>query len=212
MTVASRGSTTRSVNWMRRIASSVLAIGCRTPPSVPIVSDSCRQSASARSANGTCGRCRPAAPPSILRHAVRLGSIDGHHGFVAQSQFQGALGLVARMRAVRTLDVAQARTLVERLAALPIVDDRYAGGIGNWIDAELGRVMAPAETMELAVLAAMSGGASAEPKADVRVTWEGQTYRLDLGASERRRLRQVREKQEALPLDLALDVAQAGRR
>src|SRR5260221_2346625 len=66
--------------------------------------------------------------------------------------------------------------------------------------------------MERAVLSAMSGAASADPKTDVRVVWEGQSYRLDIGASERRRLQQVREKQEALPLDLALDVAQAGRR
>src|SRR5439155_1489999 len=43
------------------------------------------------------------------------------------------------------------------------------------------------------------------------VAWEGQGYRLDLGAAERRRLQRVREKQEGVPLDAALDVAAAGR-
>jgi hypothetical protein len=44
-----------------------------------------------------------------------------------------------------------------------------------------------------------------------RVTWEGQRYRLDLAAAERNRLQRVREKQQAPPIDLPLQMADAAR-
>src|SRR5260221_10331608 len=109
------------------------------------------------------GITAPSTYSSALRHAVRLGAIASHHGFVAQAQFQGALALLARMRAVRTLDLTRAQTLVERLAVLPLVDGRYNGAVASWIRADLATAIPPAETMELAVLSAMSGAASAEP-------------------------------------------------
>src|SRR5207253_1777416 len=97
------------------------------------------------------GIAAPSTYAAALRHAARLGAIDGHRGFVAQAQFQGALALVARMTAVRTLDAAQAESLVERLIALPIADDRYAGGVGRWIRTDLGKAIPAGDTMELAV-------------------------------------------------------------
>jgi hypothetical protein len=40
----------------------------------------------------------------------------------------------------------------------------------------------------------------------VRLMWEGQAYRFDLGFAERRRLERVRERQEAVPLDAAIQI------
>ena len=57
----------------------------------------------------------------------------------------------------------------------------------------------------------MSGPPSGDGPIARPVTWEGQPYRLDLGAAERQRLRIVREKQEGAPLDAALDLAAAAR-
>src|SRR5580765_1041442 len=64
------------------------------------------------------------------------------------------------------------------------------------------------DTIESAILLGMSGRAAAERVP--RLAWEGQPYRLDLGAAERRRLQQVRDRQEGLPLDVALDIAALG--
>ena len=44
------------------------------------------------------------------------------------------------------------------------------------------------------------------------MTWEGQSYRLDLGEAERRRFERVREKQESVALDVPLELAATSRR
>src|SRR6185295_8565057 len=86
-----------------------------------------------------------------------------------------------------------------------------AGAVARWLRAELAGTIKPADNTELAVLAAMSGPPSGDGAIARPVTWEGQPYRLDLGAAERQRLRIVREKQEGAPLDAALDMAAAAR-
>jgi hypothetical protein len=152
--------------------------------------------------------------PSIFalgaRHAARLGSLDGRRGFEAQAQFQGALAALARMARVTTLNAAKAQALIEQLIALPLTDDgRYAGAVARWIRGGLAAAIPRAETSEASLLAAMSGPPSGDGPVARPVTWEGQPYRLDLGAAERQRLRVVREKQEGAPLDAALDLAAA---
>jgi hypothetical protein len=155
------------------------------------------------------GITAPEAFAAATRKAARISSLDGRRGFEAQGQFQGALAIVSRMRAVRGVDAARAQSLVEQLVALPIGDDgRYAGAVAAWLRDEIVRGGGP--TMEAAVLAAMSGSASGERTART-VTWEGKPYRLDLGAAERRRLSQVRERQEGVPLDVPLELAADGR-
>jgi hypothetical protein len=155
----------------------------------------------------------PKVYSAALAHAARLSSIDGRRGFDAQAQLQGALALVARMARVRTLDVAHAQTLVERLAAVPVTEEgRYAGGIALWVSRDLAGAIRSSDDVESAVIAAMSGPASGEPASARTVSvWEGQPYRLDLGAAERRRLSAVREKQNSPRLDLALDIAAIAR-
>jgi len=158
------------------------------------------------------GISAPAAYAAAARHAARLGVLEGRRGFEAQAQFQGALAVIARMTAVRTLDVPKAQHAIEQLVALPMTaDGRYAGAVARWIHDDLGAAIRPASTMESAVLAAMSGPPAGDSTIARPITWEGQAYRFDLGAGERRRLQRVREKQESVPLDVALDLAAAGR-
>ncbi len=154
----------------------------------------------------------PAAYAVAARQAARIGALDGRRGYEAQAQFQGALALLARMAMVTTLTTARAQALIEQLIAVPLSGDgRYAGAVARWIRTDLAAAIAPAATTELAVLAAMSGPPSGEGPIARPVTWEGQPYRLDLGAAERQRLHIVREKQEGASLDTALDLTAAAR-
>jgi hypothetical protein len=146
----------------------------------------------------------PSTFAQAARQAARLGALDGRRGFEAQSQFQGALAILARAAAVTTFDAARTKALVEQLVTLPLTEyGRYAGAIARW-RAEMAAAAPGAETTELAVLAAMSGPPSGDGPIARPVTWEGQPYRLDLGAAERRRLHIVREKQEGAALDVPI--------
>jgi hypothetical protein len=152
----------------------------------------------------------PAAYAAAARQAARIGALDGRRGFEAQAQFQGALAIVARMAMVTTLDAVKAQALIAQIVALPLTDDgRYAGAVARWMRGDLAGAIGKAETAEAAVLAAMSGPPSGDGPVARAVTWEGQPYRLDLGAAERARLRIVRDKQEGAPLDAALELAAA---
>jgi hypothetical protein len=154
----------------------------------------------------------PAVYASAARQAARIGVFEGRRGFDVQAQFQGALALVARMTAVRTLDAPVAQKLVEKLVAVPVsANGEYAGAVARWLRDVLVPAIPRAATNELAVIAAMSGPPSGDGPVARRVTWEGQTYRLDLGAAERQRLQKVREKQESATLDVAIELGVAGR-
>jgi len=158
------------------------------------------------------GISAPEVYAAATRKAARIGVLDGRRGFEVQAQFQGALAIVARMRAVRAITVARAQALVEQIVALPLTDEgRYAGAVARWIQDEIVRATDPADTLEATVLAAMSGGPSGDGPLARTVTWEGHQYRLDLGAAERRRLQRVRERQESVPLDVPLVLASDAR-
>ena len=154
----------------------------------------------------------PAVYAKAARQAARIGALEGRRGFEAQAQFQGALAICARMTLVTTIDTRQAQAFVEQLVALPLTDEgRYAGAVGRWLRTDVTAAIKAADTTELAVLAAMSGPPSGDGPVARTLTWEGQPYRLDLGAAERQRLHIVREKQESATLDVALDLAAAAR-
>jgi len=154
----------------------------------------------------------PGVYAMAARRAARIGAFEGRRGFEAQAQFQGALAIIARMAMVTTLDARKVQALIEGLVALPLTEDgRYAGAVARWLAADVAGAIKVADTTELAVLAAISGPPSGDGPIARAVTWEGQPYRLDLGAAERQRLRIVREKQEGAPLDAALDMVAAAR-
>jgi hypothetical protein len=158
------------------------------------------------------GITTPALYASAARHAARLAPIEGRRGFAVQAQFQGTLALLSRMSAVRTIDVKTAQKLVEQLLGVPLADGgEYAGALARWFRDTLLPAIPRADTSELAVLAALSGAASGDGTNVRRVTWEGVSYRLDLGASERQRLQRVREKQESAVLDVGIELAVAAR-
>jgi hypothetical protein len=158
------------------------------------------------------GVANPSVYAAAVRHAARVSVPEGHRGFVAQAQLQGALALAARAVTVRSLDAPKGEALVSRLLALPFGDDgRYAGAVARWVRDDLANAIPPAADMESAIINAISGPSSGERGTLMRVAWEGEQYRLDLGAAERQRLRRVREKQETLPIDVALTIAAAAR-
>jgi hypothetical protein len=154
---------------------------------------------------------RPSVYAAAARLASRLSPADAARGFVATAQFQGALALLQRMRMVGTLDAARAEALVVSLLAVPLnADSQYLGGVLRWLSEELRPAIPSADSMESTIQAAVSGpdpGAAAP-----RIEWEGQQYRVDLSAGERRRLERIRERQGGATLDLALALASAAQR
>jgi hypothetical protein len=154
----------------------------------------------------------PAVYGAAVRQASRLTSIEGRRGFLLQAQLQGALALVARAAAVRSIDTPTAETLAQKLFATPVTDDgRFNGAVAAWLRETLLRAVPRAADADTAIITALAGGPSADSVRATTVTWEGQQYRLDLGAAERQRLREVREKQDAIPIDLVLAVNAAAR-
>jgi len=154
------------------------------------------------------GITNPAVYAEAARRVSRLSTLDPNRGFIAHAQLQGALALVARMARVRTIDAAKAESLVSSLILVPLNDDgRYAGAMARWIRATLHPALAPADSFENAILGALAGKpAETGPgrTAQTLIAWEGKHYRLDLAGAELRRLRRIREKQGAVPVDLVL--------
>lgn len=146
---------------------------------------------------------------AALKSVARLAALDARRGFIAQAQLQGALAVLSRMSAVGTLDGPSTDRLLRSLLAVPLTEDgRYAGAIGRWIAKDLRPLLPAARDVDASVVSGLAGPAL-DPAAMRRVTWEGEHYRLDYAGSERRRLERVRERQEAVPLDVPLQLFDA---
>ncbi len=157
------------------------------------------------------GMKEPSVYAAAARAAERLSDLDGGAAFIALSQFQGALALVARMSAAGSLERERAAYLVTKLAAIPLKDGRYGALVAAWLRGELLPAFVPRSDAEETVLAALAGKTT-KPEGDtLRVTWEGEQYRLDLPAAEERRLRAVRQQQHAYSVDTALTLEQVAR-
>ena len=145
---------------------------------------------------------------AAVRQAARISAFEGRRAFLLQAQFQGALAIIARAASVGVLKAADAQRLIAGLVAVPVTDDgRYAGGLAAWIGEDLAAAIPPAPDVESAIIGALSGVSSDRRS----VEWEGQQYRLDLAASERQRLRRIREKQDAIRIDVALRLSKIAR-
>ncbi|HEY7289423.1 MAG TPA: hypothetical protein VH583_06260 [Vicinamibacterales bacterium] len=146
-----------------------------------------------------------------IRHAARMAKLDGRSGYVAQALYQGALVLVTRMTTTGTIDAATAERLINQLASAQAIDGTLTGGgVARWMRESLAPVLPAARDFEGALIAGLGGH---DPTVNApRVVWEGQQYRLNLAASERNRLRRVREKQGGAPvIDLPMQLADAAR-
>ncbi|MES1255036.1 MAG: hypothetical protein ABUS56_05475 [Acidobacteriota bacterium] len=152
------------------------------------------------------GMRRPALYAAGARTASHMAPSDPARSFVAAAQFQGALALLARMRLVGTLDQARADQLVAGLIAVPLTQySQYLGGIVRWLRDDLAPAIGTQESIERAVLDAVSGPAPLPPAETIE--WEGQRYRVDLAEGERQRLARVRDRQAGPSLDMAIDLS-----
>jgi hypothetical protein len=147
----------------------------------------------------------PAVYAAAARQAARISALDPSPGFVALTQFQGAMAMVEQLRRTRVLDVAGAEALVSSLSAMSLNDEgRYDGAIARWIRTSLGPAVHDTGADFDATLVPALAGQGGGPTAAVNVTWEGRTYRVDLVTPEARRLKRVLEKLRAEPLNRAL--------
>ena len=151
----------------------------------------------------------PATYAAALRRGSAISSAGGGRRFWVFAQFQGALAIIARMRAAGTLNAATASSLVVSLSAVPLQDSEYDGGIVYWMRTELAKALPPGGSWETRVIAGMSGPSNAASQP--RIFWEGEHYRLDLAGAERQRLEVVRRKQAGHTIDLALAIDVIGR-
>jgi hypothetical protein len=151
----------------------------------------------------------PGLYAALVRHASKASGFESRRGYVVQAQLQAAIAIVTRMTSVGTLDRAAAERLLERLSALPVESGPgYAGGVARWLREVVYPLMPQATDIEGAIIGGLAGR-PLDPATARRITWEGQRYRLDLTAAEQQRLRRVREKQAAPPIDLPLQMAEA---
>jgi hypothetical protein len=151
------------------------------------------------------GVATPAVYAEATRAADRLANADRNRSYTAIAGMQGVLAVMQRMTAVHTIGSDTAERLLRDLAALPLDGEGgYSGRLALWVDQELRRAMPARETLEASLLDALSGPPAADPPV---VRWEGLRYHLDVAEGERRRLAAIREHQNAIPLDTALEVA-----
>ena len=163
------------------------------------------------------GVAEPALYDRAALLASRLSAIpDVERRACALAGFQGALGLIERVRFVRTLDVATTSRLVEALVALPLSEEgEYLGHLAAWVETLLlpalekgvGHPEAWGSHEEL-VLASLAGVRHGNPPAE-RVTWEELPYRVDRPGAAKQRLERIRQRQGDNRLDAGLGFARA---
>jgi hypothetical protein len=163
------------------------------------------------------GVTSPSVYAFAARQAQRLSATSPSRQFRVLAQVQSALALLARMTSNATLSSSQAEKLVQSLFNVPLNGDRYEGALITWLRRELLPLMpASADAADTRVIGAIEGGLieGLAGRSTIRtaVEWEGQSYRLDLAAGERQRLRLVRRKQEGYSVDLALAIDSLARR
>lgn len=147
----------------------------------------------------------------LARHAELVGRVDDPaRAIMASQQFQGALALAIGTIRAQSVTLAAGETLLESLAATPLVDERYHGGVAAW----LARVWLPAVrpdspatrsrtgAIEEAAAVALAGRATAT---GTSILWEGLRYVVDFSGMTKRRLDAVRAREAGLTLDDVLE-------
>src|SRR5262249_24292810 len=102
----------------------------------------------------------PATYNALLQRAAAVASANSSRRFSLYGQCQGALALIARMRAAETISDRAANTLVLSLAAVSLQDGDYDGGIAFWMRSELAKALPREGSWESRVIAAMSGASN----------------------------------------------------
>jgi hypothetical protein len=149
----------------------------------------------------------PAVYAFVSQRAKSLDLHDTNRGYWVMAQLQSALALLARMRTIGSIDARESEALVRSLFAVPLTDQRYAGGMARWVEKALAPRLPSSTDLDTSVLMALAGPSLG--RGAVRIEWEGERYRLDFAAAELRRLQIVRERQAGSTLDLAITLERA---
>jgi len=147
---------------------------------------------------------------ALARHAGLLARVDDpERAITATRLFQGALVLTLNALSAGSLTITRAEGLLESLAALPFDNERYDGGVADWLEQQwlpevrsANPALARAGT-ERAVAAALGGPPAAVPQ---RVLWDGEQYVIDHSGMMARRLLAVRQQQGGVTLDAIVDL------
>ncbi len=145
------------------------------------------------------GITTPSVYAFAARQAQRFSSGNPSRQFRVIAQVQSTLAVVVRMSADGTLTHAQTERLVQSLFTVPLEGDRYQGALLTWVRRELMPLLpAASDAVDARVIGEIEGrlieGLAGRNTTTALVEWEGQSYRLDLAAGERQRLRLVRRK------------------
>lgn len=140
----------------------------------------------------------PSAYSALGSVASRLEDLDTTARTVALVQYQSAVALLARMRAVGA-PAATVRHQAGALAALPLTKNGFEGGLLRWAVG----LFAPQEGESLDAAAARTLAGEAWQPAGETFVWEDLTYRVDVAATENVRIRAALEKFTANSLDAA---------
>ena len=130
--------------------------------------------------------------------AFRLEDLDESTRALALVQYQAAVALLSRLRAVGT-PASGVRERVDTLAALPVTRNGFEGGLVRW----LVQVLAPEEGEPLAEAAARRLAGLGWQSVGQSFEWEELTYRVDIATTEKARIHAALEKFNANTLDTA---------
>jgi hypothetical protein len=152
------------------------------------------------------GVAQPSTYAAAARKAVRLSALDVGLGSVALTQFQGALGMLARLVGTRVLDATQADRLVASLSAVPLSErGSYRGGVARWLRLALvSEIGTPSGDFDTDLIGWLAGVPVQSAATQTIVAWEDRTYRLDLAGTEARRLSRALGRIGVAPIGRAL--------
>lgn len=152
----------------------------------------------------------PAIATRLARQADLVDRIgDRDRKAQALAAFQGAVALVTRMATTAALSHDAAIAALTSLLAVPLREDAFGGGVGEWlvdhILPPLGGAAGSADRLVLDALALSAGSRR-------QVPWEGETYVVDWTKAERGRLAQLRQAQGGFTVDQVVQLVQLRRR
>jgi hypothetical protein len=122
--------------------------------------------------------------------AAKIEGLDSTVEAVALVQFQAAVAMLARVRALGA-PADWIRDRIRSLADLRVGSAGFDGELVRWLDTSL-FLPASGETPHDAAERLLSGGSWQKPGATFE--WEGLRYRVDIAATERERLREAGER------------------
>lgn len=150
----------------------------------------------------------PGVYAAALRQA-RAAADGGAARFWTLAQLQGTIALVQRMALVETLTPSQAQALLEALFAVPLEDGEFRGALIGWMEGALAARLPRAATWQGRLVDALAGRPATT---ETTVEWEGESYRVDLAYTERKRIQEIQSHQDGPDVDVALAIARLGRR